>query len=209
MSGLLPYGREKHNRVLSSDYNKYSQTSDRKPQEMTRSKLPAERQNISDKFKKEQKTLGQETKRFEELLLNKRETLESQQTKLKGQEDLIDLHEKRNNLLSDRNKKLEDMINQAESFIITLDHGFTHLISHSDLYTEFPPNVKPLSQDRIREIIDRKNLHQDGLQDLRNFYEMTLKQIEEINKKIQGERHEEEEHEVHTLHDSLEEAFNS
>lgn len=209
MSGSLPYDRETHNRVFSSEFNKYLHASDRKSQEIIRHNFPAERQNLSDKFKKEQKSLGNETKRFEELLLNKQETLESQQNKLKAQEDLIELHDKRNNLLTDRNKKLEDMINQAESLIMTLDHGFTHLISHSDLYTAFPPNIKPISQERIREIVDRKNMHQDSLEDLRSFYEVTLKQIEEINKKIKGERHEKGAQEADTLHDSLEEAFNS
>jgi hypothetical protein len=209
MSGSLPYAKERHNRVMSTDYGKYMQSSERKTQELIRQTSNPDRQMYTDKVKKEQKSVGNETRRLEELLLNKRETLESQQAKLRAQEELISLHEKRNTLLSDRNKKLEEMINQAESLIMTLDHGFTHLISHSNLYSEFPPNVKPISQDRIREILDRKNMHQESLQDLRNFYQITLKQIEEINKKIKGERHDEGIQGIDTLHDSLEESINS
>jgi hypothetical protein len=52
-------------------------------------------------------------------------------------------------------------------------------------------------------------MHQESLQDLRNFYQITLKQIEEINKKIKGERHDEGIQGIDTLHDSLEESINS
>ena len=112
---------------------------------------------------------------------NKKKALE-----LEGIKKLHITNDKKERVLLERTEKLEDMVKKAESLLITLDHSFAEMIAMNA-----GNQIRGLSKERMDDIALRKRKHQESLIRLREFYQNSIEESDNIERSMKEEENEE------------------
>lgn len=167
--------------------------------------LENEKQSLAEKLeqqsrvnREQQEDYGNRIMQLE--VVNRKKTLELESIK-----KTYVSNDKKERILMERTEKLEDMVKKAESLLITLDHSFAEMIAMNA-----GTQIRGLSKERMDDIALRKRKHQESLIRLREFYQNSIEESDNIERSMKEEENEESyreefQEEQDSLEDSLDE----